>query len=107
MLMWATAILMLAIMNFHLQKGRMLLSSQGQVDLDGGNPNQFCFSDVYHSLIFTLLSVYDEEWDILMFQEYRGVNKISIPCLLITMFVGYIVFTKYFVASLTRELDVD
>ena len=75
--------------------------------MDKGNPNQFCFSDVYHSLVFTLLSVYDEEWDILMFQEYRGVNKVAIPCMLITMFLGHIICTKYLVASLTRELDVD
>ena len=107
LLIWAMAILMLALMNFHLQQGKMLLNSQGQVDLDNGNPNQFCFSDVYHSLISTLLNAYDEEWDILMFQEYRGVNKIAIPCMLITMFLGYIICTKYLVASLTRELDVD
>ena len=75
--------------------------------MDNGNPNQFCFSDVYHSLVFTLLSVYDEEWDILMFREYRGVNKMAIPCMLVTMFLGYIVCTKYLIASLTRELDVD
>ena len=107
MLMWFTAILALAIMNFHLLSGRVILNSQGELDLDNGSPNQFCFSDVYHSLIFTLLSVYNEEWDILMFQEYRGFNKIAVASLLVTMFFGYIIFTKYFIGSLTRELDVD
>ena len=107
MLMWFAAILILAIMNYHLQSGRVLLNSQGQLDLDNGSPNQFCFSDVYHSLIFTLLSVYNEEWDLLMFKEYRGFNPIAVCCLLVTMFFGYIIFTKYFIGSLTRELDVD
>ena len=106
MLLWAGAMLMLALGNYHLQTGRVRVDEEGRLDMTG-RPNQFSYSDVYHSLVATLLTVYNEEWEVLMFQEYLGVNPICVACALLTMFIGSTLFTSYFVGSLARELDLD
>ena len=58
----------LTLMGYHLHTGNTLVNENGQIDLQNGKPHQISFTDVYHSFIFTILTVYDEEWDYLMFQ---------------------------------------
>ena len=64
------------------------------------------FSTFYHSLIFTLLTLYDEEWDVLMFQEYRGSGVSIIIWQSMSMVIGYIIFSGFLTCSLSRELEI-
>ena len=67
-LIWLIVMLTLAMMGFHLHAGNTLVNEKGELDLDKGKPHQISFATPYHAFIFTILAVYDEEWDYLMFQ---------------------------------------
>ena len=95
-------LLILSLMGYHLHTGNTLVNEKGELDLKNGKLNQISFKDVYHSLIFTTLTVYDEEWDILMFEEYLGSGVIIVIWQLLTMVIGFIVFSKYLVCLLAR-----
>ena len=75
------------------------------MDLDKGKPHQISFATPYHALIFTILAVYDEEWDYLMFQEYVGSGMIIVIWMLFTMVVGYIIFSRYLTCLLSEKLE--
>ena len=49
-------------------------------------------------LIFTLLTLYDEEWDVLVFQEYRGSRVSIIIWQSMSMVFGYIIFLGFWLA---------
>ena len=104
--LWFIAILVFAIMGHHLQGGRILVNKHGEVDMDEGRPNQFNFSDIYHSLVLILLDSFDEEWDYLMFREYLGRNPLIVGFQLIAMLICYLLCFKYLIGSYTSELDL-
>ena len=56
--------------------------------------------------MFTLLTVYDEEWDILMFKEYVGSGITILFWQLIVMIFGYIMITRYLIGTLTSHLPI-
>ena len=68
MLIWLIVMLTLSMMGFHLHTGNTLVDSDGNLDLTNGKPHQISFASPYHAFILTILAVYDEEWDYLMFQ---------------------------------------
>ena len=70
-----------------------------------GRPNRFNFEDIYHSFIFILLDSFDEEWDLLMFKEYLGVNPVVVGFQMVAMLVCYLFFFKYYTGSFTNDLD--
>ena len=103
--LWLILILGFAIIGHHIEGGRILVDDHGRIDLDGGRPNRFNFSTIYHSLIFVLLDSFDEEWDTLMFREYLGINPTIVIFQMIVMFICYLFFFKYLTGSFTDALD--
>ena len=104
--LWLIIILVFTIVGHHIEGGRILIDSNGALDMDEGSPNRFHLNDIYHALIFILLDSFDEEWDYLMFKEYLGVNPIIVVFQMITMFICYLLFFKYLIGCYTNELDV-
>ena len=58
-----------------------------------------------NAIIFTMLTFYNEEWDHLMFQQFLGNSSLIVIWQFISLFVGLILFSKYFMALLMKELD--
>ena len=104
-LIWFIVMLMLTMIGFHLHTGNTLVNEKGELDLDKGKSRQISFATPYHALIFTILAVYDEEWDYLMFQEYVGSGMIIVVWMLFTMVVGYIIFSRYLTCLLSEKLE--
>jgi hypothetical protein len=90
-----TIVIMLSVMGFHLHHDKTLLLPNGELDLINGSPNRISFTDFYHSFIFTILIIYDEEWDIFMFQEYLGSGFLAVFWIFVLLIVGLIMFSKY------------
>ena len=101
-IIWAIVVIIMAIMGYHLHTGNTLVDANGNLDPTNGHPNQVSFSTFYHSLIFTLLTVYDEEWDILMFQEYLGSGILIVVWQSLSMIIGYIIFSQFLTCALSR-----
>ena len=101
-IIWAIAIVTMAIMGYHLHTGNTLVDANGNLDPTNGHPHQVSFSTFYHSLIFTLLTVYDEEWDFLMFQEYLGSGVCIVVWQSMSMIIGYIIFSQFLTCTLSR-----
>ena len=93
-------------MGFHIHTGNTLVDANGDIDLANGQPNQVSYQTFYHSLIFTILTVYDEEWDIRMFQEYLGSGIVSVVWQILSMIIGYIILSRYLTCVLSRELEM-
>ena len=104
-MIWVIVVVIISIMGYHLHTAHTLLDANGDLD-PNGQPNQISFSTFYHSLIFTLLTLYDEEWDVLMFQEYRGSGVSIIIWQSMSMVIGYIIFSGFLTCSLSRELEI-
>ena len=60
-MIWVVVVLIISLMGYHLHTGNTLLDANGDLDPQNGKPNQVSFSTFYHSLIFTLLTLYDED----------------------------------------------
>ena len=105
-LIWVVVVLIISLMGYHLHTGNTLLDANGDLDPLNGKPNQVSFSTFYHSLIFTLLTLYDEEWDVLMFQEYRGSGVSIVVWQNMSMVVGYIIFSRFLTCILSRQLEI-
>ena len=105
MLIWLVVILTLTMMGFHLHTGNTMIDSDGNLDLANGKPQRISFATPYHALILTILAVYDEEWDYLMFQEYVGSGVMIVIWMLLIMIVGHIVFSKYLTCLLSQKLE--
>ena len=101
-IIWLIVVLIISIMGYHLHTGNTLVDANGNLDSANGQPNQVSFSTFYHSLIFTLLTLYDEEWDVLMFQEYIGSGAIIVIWQSMSMVIGYIIFSKFLTCVLSR-----
>ena len=99
---WIIVVLILSMMGYHLHTGNTLVNEAGELDLKNGKPHQISFKDVYHATIFTTLTVYDEEWDFLMFQEYLGSGVIIVIWQLLAMVIGFIIFSRYLACLLAR-----
>ena len=103
--LWGTAILILALMGYELHHGKTLVNEEGQLDLKNGKPFVVSYEGIYNSLIFTLLTVYNEEWDWLMFQQYLGSGFLIVIWQILTLLVGLVLVSKYFMAMLVKELE--
>lgn len=106
LLMWFIFLVICSIMSYHLFTGRTLVNPEGKLDLLNGQPNQINYQDIYHSFVFTTLIFYDEEWDYLMFKEYVGSGVGIVIWKTILMFIGYILFTRYVLCALSREINI-
>ena len=93
MLIWLIIVLTLSLIGYHLNTYE-----------DGEQVHQISFENPYKSLIFTLLIMYDEEWDVLMFQEYLENDTFIIIWVLLLMIVGYVIFSKYLTCLLSRNI---
>ena len=103
-ILWTFMVLILSIMGYCLHHDRTLVDSNGKLDLENGKPHQVSNDGLYNSLIFTLLTIYNEEWDWLMFQEYLGSGVSIVLWQIITLIIGLILVSKYFMAMLVKEL---
>jgi hypothetical protein len=101
-LVWFLIVSILAIIGFHLHHDKTLVDENGFLDLENGRPLQINSNDIYHSLIFTILTVYNEEWDIFMFQQYPGCKIVIIIWQLISMIVGFLLFSKYLMCLIVK-----
>lgn len=97
--------MILSLIGYHLHHGNTLVNENGELDLANGRPNQISFENVYRSFIYTVLTVY-EDWDTLMFQEYLGSGVQIILWQIIVMIIGFIIFSKYLICILAREIDI-
>lgn len=100
--LWAFSILLLTIMGYELHHGRTKVDSDGKLDMQNGEPYQISYEGLYNSLIFTLLTVYNEEWDWLMFEQYVGSGVSIVIWQIITLIIGLILVSKYFMAMLVK-----
>ena len=57
-MIWVIVVLIISLMGYHIHTGNTLLDASGDL-APNGKPNQISFSTFYHSLIFTLLTLYD------------------------------------------------
>lgn len=57
--------------------------------------------------MFVLLTVYNEEWDILMFREYLGVKPRMLIMQLMVLTIGHLILSKYLAAALTSEISAE
>ena len=103
--LWATVILILALMGYELHHGKTLVNEEGKLDLQNGEPFRISYEGIYNSVIFTLLTVYNEEWDWLMFQQYLGSGFMIVIWQIITLLIGLVLVSKYFMAMLVKELE--
>lgn len=67
--------------------------------------SQINHEGLYHSLIFTILTVFNEEWDYLMFISYPTHGHIIIFWQLFTLVIGLMLISKYFMALLVKYLE--
>ncbi len=92
-------------MGFHLHSYKTKVNAAGELDLQNGSGFQVSMDGIFDSLIFTMLTFYNEEWDFLMFQQYLGSGALVVIWQLISIVVGLMLFSKYFMALLMNELD--
>lgn len=52
-----------------------------------------------------MLTFYNEEWDYLMFEQYLGGGVLVVIWQLLSITIGLVLFSKYFMALLMVELD--
>ena len=62
------------------------------------------FNSVFESFIFVLLTFYNEEWDQNMFNEYPSKGPGIVIFQFLTISVGIIIMSKYYLALLMKYL---
>lgn len=73
--------------------------------MENGKGFQISFDGIFDSIIYTMLTFYNEEWDYIMFEQYLGGGALVVIWQLISICVGLLLFSKYFMALLMKELD--
>ena len=102
--LWMLVVIIFGIMGFHLHSYRTKVDNNG--DFSGeGSGFQLSFDGLFDSVIFTMLTFYNEEWDYLMFQQYLGGGALVVIWQLLSITIGLVLFSKYFMALLMVELD--
>ena len=89
-------------MGFHLHSYKTKVDSNGNLDLVNGQGFQVSMDGVFNSIIFTTLTFFNEEWDYLTFQQYLGSGALIVIWQLISLVVGLVLFSKYFMAILMK-----
>lgn len=84
LLCWCIMVIMLSIIGYHLHHSNSHAS-----------PYRISFTDFYHSFVYTILVIYDEEWDIFMFQQYVDSGALAVIWVSVILILGLIMFTKY------------
>ena len=103
--LWFLIVLTFGIIGFHLHSYKTKVDENGDLDMENGTGFQISFDGTFDAVIFTVLTFYNEEWDYLMFQQYLGSGALIVIWQLISICVGLILFSKYFMALLMKELD--
>lgn len=65
---------------------------------------QISFNSVYESVIFVLLTFYNEEWDSNMLNEYPQNGILIVVFQFLSIFIGIIILSKYYLAILMKYL---
>ena len=99
---WFLLLVTFSISGYHLFHGRTLVDENGKLDLENGTPHQVSFATIYHSFVFITLTVYNEEWDYLMFQEYVGSGTLIVIWQIIILIVGMLFFSKHLLCLLAK-----
>ena len=68
--------------------------------MKNGKEFQVSMDGIFNSVIFTMLTFFNEEWDYLMFEQYLGSGVLIVIWQLVSLIVGLILFSKYFMALL-------
>lgn len=102
-IVWTIIVLTFAVVGFHLHSYKTKYNkTTGKLDLQTGVGFQISFDGIFESTLFTLLTFYNEEWDYLMFQQYLGGGSLLVIWQLISILVGLLIFSKYFMALLMK-----
>lgn len=102
--LWFCIVLLFGIAGFHLHSYRTKIDQDGNLS-DNGKGFQISFDGIFNSIIFTMLTFYNEEWDYLMFQQYLGGGVLVVIWQLLSITIGLVLFSKYFMAELMVKID--
>lgn len=59
-ILWFLIVVIIAIMGFHLHNNKTKIDSSGNLDLANGNGFQVSMDTIFNSMIFTMLTFYNE-----------------------------------------------
>ena len=59
-ILWFLIVLIIAIMGFHLHNNKTKIDSAGNLDLTNGSGYQVSMDTIFSSMIFTMLTFYNE-----------------------------------------------
>lgn len=103
---WCVIVVTFGLIGFHLHSYKTRVNKKtGLLDMQNGQEFQISYDGVFDSIIYTMLTFYNEEWDYIMFEQYLGGGALLIIWQLISICVGLLLFSKYFMALLMKELD--
>lgn len=92
-----------ALIGFHLFAYRTPINPlTSSLDYENGYSYPISYDSVYDSFILTFLIFYNEEWDLLMFQQYLGSGALFVIFSLSTLCIGLLFLSKYFMALLLK-----
>jgi hypothetical protein len=91
-------------MGYHMFQGKTKVNSSGDLDLVNGQPQKIGFEGIFDSLIYTVFIFFNEEWDWFLFEQYVSQEFLIVIWQLIVLVIGLQVLSKYFMASLMKEL---
>ena len=65
--LWFLTAIIFSLNGFHLFQGKTLVNSEEKLDIKNGKPNLISFEGLGNSLVFTLFSFYNIDWDVFMY----------------------------------------
>lgn len=84
--------------------GKTKVDQNGDLDLENGQPYKIGFEGIVDSFIYTVFIFFNEEWDWFLFEQYVSESFLIVIWQLIVLVIGLQVLSKYFMASLMKEL---
>ncbi len=102
--LWLLVLLIFSIMGYHMFQGKTKINASGDLDLVNGQPQKIGFEGIVDSLIYTVFIFFNEEWDWFLFEQYLSQEFLIVIWQLIVLVIGLQVLSKYFMASLMKEL---
>lgn len=105
-IVWFIIVITFGVIGFHLHSYKTKYDKKtGKLDMENGKGFQISFDGIFDSIIYTMLTFYNEEWDYIMFEQSLGGGALVVIWQLISICVGLLLFSKYFMALLMKELD--
>jgi hypothetical protein len=102
--LWLLVLLIFSIMGYHMFQGKTKVDAIGDLDLENGQPHKIGFEGIIDSFIYTVFIFFNEEWDWFLFEQYVSQEFLIVIWQLIVLVIGLQVLSKYFMASLMKEL---